>query len=151
MKAHRAKPLKVMLVDEDPDRAADVRAALVANGCEVTSLLASPLEIYAAVAKCARVDSRAMGTLNRLSTAFSRDQSQKIYVQHRMIERAADIWAWLAEGAHFYVCGDAKRMAADVDAALKEIVAEQGKMDAATPSAYVKQLAKDGRYSRDVY
>ncbi len=93
----------------------------------------------------------AVGTLTKLSTAFSRDQSQKIYVQHRMIERAADIWAWLVEGAHFYVCGDAKRMAADVDAALREIVAEQGKMDAAAAATYVKQLAKDGRYSRDVY
>ena len=91
------------------------------------------------------------GELTRLSTAFSRDQAQKIYVQHRMIEHAAEIWAWLNEGAYFYVCGDAKRMAADVDAALKEIVGEQGKMDAAAAAAFVKQLAKDGRYCRDVY
>jgi sulfite reductase (NADPH) flavoprotein alpha-component len=91
------------------------------------------------------------GTLTKLSTAFSRDQAQKIYVQHRMIENAADIWAWLNEGAYFYVCGDAKRMAEDVDAALKEIAAEQGKMDADAAAAFVKQLAKEGRYCRDVY
>jgi len=93
----------------------------------------------------------AEGHLTKLSTAFSRDQAQKIYVQHRMIEHAAEIWAWLNEGAYFYVCGDAKRMAADVDAALKEIVAEQGGMDADAAAAFVKQLAKDGRYCRDVY
>ena len=81
----------------------------------------------------------------------SRDQSQKIYVQHRMLEHAAEIWSWLAEGAYFYVCGDAKRMAADVDAALKEIAVEQGGMDAAQAAAFVRQLAKEGRYCRDVY
>lgn len=91
------------------------------------------------------------GSLGKLSTAFSRDQAQKIYVQHRMIEQAAEIWAWLNEGAYFYVCGDAKRMAADVDAALKEIVAGQGRMNADAAAAFVKQLAKDGRYCRDVY
>ena len=91
------------------------------------------------------------GHLAKLTTAFSRDQSQKIYVQHRMLEHAAEIWSWLAEGAYFYVCGDATRMAADVDAALKEIAMEQGGMDAAAATAFVKQLAKDGRYCRDVY
>ncbi len=91
------------------------------------------------------------GHLTKLSTAFSRDQAQKIYVQHRMIEHATEIWAWLNDGAYFYVCGDAKRMAADVDAALKEIVAGQGNMEADAAAAFVKQLAKDGRYCRDVY
>ncbi|MEP7155619.1 MAG: sulfite reductase subunit alpha [Betaproteobacteria bacterium] len=94
---------------------------------------------------------RSNGALSKLTIAFSRDQSQKIYVQHRMLEHAAEIWSWLAEGAYFYVCGDAKRMAADVDAALKEIAVEQGGMDAAAAIAFVRQLAKEGRYCRDVY
>ena len=91
------------------------------------------------------------GVLTRLDTAFSRDQAEKIYVQHRMLERAREIWAWLQEGAHFYVCGDAKRMARDVDAALKQIVAEQGGMSAEAAAAYVSDLAKSKRYARDVY
>jgi len=91
------------------------------------------------------------GVLTRLDTAFSRDQAEKIYVQHRMLERAREIWAWLQEGAHFYVCGDAKRMARDVDAALKQIIAEQGGMSADAASAYVSDLAKAKRYARDVY
>ena len=91
------------------------------------------------------------GVLTRLATAFSRDQQRKLYVQHRMLESAADVWAWLKEGAHFYVCGDAKRMAADVDQALKQIVAVQGKMTAEQAKAFVADLAKAGRYQRDVY
>ena len=91
------------------------------------------------------------GHLHQLDTAFSRDQAEKVYVQTRMKERAADLWKWLEEGAHFYVCGDAKRMAKDVDAALQEVVAEQGGMDADAAKAYVKDLTKQKRYQRDVY
>ena len=91
------------------------------------------------------------GALARLDTAFSRDQKQKIYVQHRMLENSAELWRWLEEGAHFYVCGDAKRMAADVDAALAKIVAEQGGMDESAARKYLAELAKKGRYQRDVY
>ncbi|HEY8749669.1 MAG TPA: sulfite reductase subunit alpha [Tepidisphaeraceae bacterium] len=91
------------------------------------------------------------GVLSRLSTAFSRDQERKVYVQHRMLEAAADIWDWIQQGAHFYVCGDAKRMAADVDNALKQIVAEHGKMSADEAKAFVANLSKGGRYQRDVY
>src|SRR5690606_517815 len=93
----------------------------------------------------------ANGTLSRLDTAFSRDQANKVYVQDRMLENAPDLWAWLEGGASFYVCGDAKRMAKDVDAALHEIVREQGAMSADDAIAYVKQLKKDKRYLRDVY
>lgn len=94
---------------------------------------------------------RAGGVLTRLSTAFSRDQAQKIYVQHRMAEEGAELWRWLCEGAYFYVCGDAKRMASDVELALAAVAAAHGGMDAAAAQAWVKQLAKDGRYLRDVY
>jgi sulfite reductase (NADPH) flavoprotein alpha-component len=91
------------------------------------------------------------GALTRLDLAFSRDQAAKVYVQDRMRENAAELWAWLKAGAHFYVCGDAKRMAKDVDAALHEIVAQQGGMDTAAAAAFVKQLKKEHRYLRDVY
>jgi len=91
------------------------------------------------------------GTVARLDTAFSRDQLQKVYVQDRMRENAAAIWAWLQGGAYFYVCGDAKRMAKDVDTALVDIVGAEGKLDAAQAADYVKQLKKAKRYQRDVY
>ena len=91
------------------------------------------------------------GTLHRLTTAFSRDQERKIYVQHRMQENGSDLWSWLQQGAHFYVCGDAKRMAADVDQALKQVVADRGKMSADQAKAYVAEMSKSGRYQRDVY
>jgi sulfite reductase (NADPH) flavoprotein alpha-component len=91
------------------------------------------------------------GVLTRLSLAFSRDQAEKIYVQHRMAEAAAELWAWLNEGAHFYVCGDAKRMASDVDHALIQIAATEGGMPAEAAKAWVKKLGAEGRYLRDVY
>ena len=94
---------------------------------------------------------RAEGVLTRLDTAFSRDQREKIYVQDRMREHAADLWSWLDAGAHFYVCGDAKRMAKDVDAALHEIVKSGGSMTAEKAVEYVAQMKKDKRYQRDVY
>ena len=94
---------------------------------------------------------QAKGQLARIDTAFSRDQLLKVYVQDRMRENAAELWAWLQDGAHFYVCGDAKRMAKDVDTALHEIVAQQGAMTREQAGDYVKQLKKDKRYQRDVY
>ena len=91
------------------------------------------------------------GSLTRLDLAFSRDQAEKIYVQDRMRENAAELWQWILDGAYFYVCGDAKRMAKDVDATLHAIVAEQGKMSPEAAVEWVKQFKKDGRYQRDVY
>lgn len=91
------------------------------------------------------------GVLTRIDTAFSRDQTHKVYVQHRMLENAADLWKWLDEGAYFYVCGDAKRMAKDVDAALRKIVQEQGGLPADKANEYVEKLKADKRYKRDVY
>ena len=91
------------------------------------------------------------GHLTRLETAFSRDQADKIYVQHRMLAEGADLWRWLQDGAHFYVCGDATRMAKDVDAALKQVVATHGAMSAEDASAYVGTMSESKRYVRDVY
>ncbi|MCX4413693.1 bifunctional nitrate reductase/sulfite reductase flavoprotein subunit alpha [[Kitasatospora] papulosa] len=91
------------------------------------------------------------GTLTRLDTAFSRDQRAKIYVQDRMREHGAQLWSWLQEGAHFYVCGDASRMAKDVDRALRDIAVAHGGLQEDAATAYVEQLAADERYARDVY
>jgi sulfite reductase (NADPH) flavoprotein alpha-component len=94
---------------------------------------------------------RASGHLARLDLAFSRDQEERIYVQQRMLESAPELWRWLEGGAALYVCGDAKRMAKDVDAALHQIVAEQGAMPAEAAAEYVKRLKREKRYLRDVY
>ncbi len=94
---------------------------------------------------------RAAGQLARLDLAFSRDQAHKIYVQDRMLEQATEVWAWLKNGAVFYVCGDAKRMAKDVDSALHEIIANQGGLGPEGANEYVKQMKKEKRYQRDVY
>ena len=91
------------------------------------------------------------GFLTRLDLAFSRDQEKKIYVQDRMIENAAELWSWLEAGAHFYVCGDASRMAKDVDAALHKVVETVGGKSADEAKAYVAKLKSDKRYQRDVY
>ncbi|MEE3849138.1 bifunctional nitrate reductase/sulfite reductase flavoprotein subunit alpha [Gordonia sp. LSe1-13] len=91
------------------------------------------------------------GLLTRLDVAFSRDQDRKIYVQDRMREHGEELYHWLHEGAHVYVCGDATRMAKDVDAVLKEIVAHHGRRSPAGAESYVKALAADKRYVRDVY
>ena len=91
------------------------------------------------------------GVLTRLDTAFSRDQAQKIYVQNRMLENAEELWKWLEEGAHFYVCGDASRMAKDVDAALHEIIKRAGNRSDEAAAEYVQKLKSDKRYQRDVY
>ncbi|MGQ4383739.1 molybdopterin-dependent oxidoreductase [Streptomyces sp. SAS_270] len=91
------------------------------------------------------------GTLSRLDTAFSRDQRAKVYVQDRMREHGPELWHWLQDGARFYVCGDASRMAKDVDRALRDIAVAHGGLGEAEAAAYVKQLAADKRYVRDVY
>jgi sulfite reductase (NADPH) flavoprotein alpha-component len=91
------------------------------------------------------------GVLTRLDVAFSRDQAEKVYVQHRMIEHASELYAWLEQGAHFYVCGDASRMAKDVDAALHQVVETAGKKSAAEAAAYIQALKTAKRYQRDVY
>nr|WP_246040204.1 flavodoxin domain-containing protein [Ectobacillus funiculus] len=91
------------------------------------------------------------GLLTRLDTAFSRDQAEKIYVQDRMLEHGAELWAWLQEGAHFYICGDASRMAKEVESMLKRIIQQHGGMWSAEAEAYVKEMAKSKRYARDVY
>jgi sulfite reductase (NADPH) flavoprotein alpha-component len=94
---------------------------------------------------------RERGTLTRLSLAWSRDGADKFYVQDRMREVGAALWQWLAEGAHFYVCGDAKRMAKDVEAALVDIVATHGARPTDEAVAFVSALKKAGRYQADVY
>ncbi|MFT4101858.1 MAG: sulfite reductase subunit alpha, partial [Burkholderiaceae bacterium] len=91
------------------------------------------------------------GLLTRLSLAFSRDQDEKVYVQDRMREQGAQLWAWLQDGAHFYVCGDAGRMARDVDAALRQVVQRHGGLSAEAAADYVARLSKEKRYVRDVY
>jgi sulfite reductase (NADPH) flavoprotein alpha-component len=91
------------------------------------------------------------GLLTRLDLAFSRDQHDKIYVQHRLLEHAAELWTWLEDGAHLYVCGDGQRMARDVDAGLAYIIAREGRMDVAAAKAYLARLAEEGRYQKDVY
>lgn len=91
------------------------------------------------------------GLLSRFDTAFSRDQNHKIYVQTRMMENAKELWNWLEQGAHFYVCGDASRMAKDVDKALHDIVKIAGGRSEDAAGAYIQKLKFDKRYQRDVY
>jgi sulfite reductase (NADPH) flavoprotein alpha-component len=91
------------------------------------------------------------GLLTRLDVAFSRDQPEKIYVQHRMWERRAELFAWLEDGAHLYVCGDEKAMAKDVHAMLAAIVADRSGRAAEAAEAYLADLKKQRRYQRDVY
>jgi sulfite reductase (NADPH) flavoprotein alpha-component len=91
------------------------------------------------------------GTLARLDTAFSRDQAEKVYVQHRLLEHAKEVYAWLEEGAHFYVCGDASRMAKVVHQALHEVVEVGGGLTPDRSAEYVENLKAERRYQRDVY
>jgi len=91
------------------------------------------------------------GTLTKLSTAWSRDQAEKIYVQHKMLENSAEFWAWLEQGAIFYVCGDASRMASDVDKALHTIIEKEGGKTSEEAAAYVQAMKDAKRYRRDVY
>jgi sulfite reductase (NADPH) flavoprotein alpha-component len=90
-------------------------------------------------------------SLHRVDVAFSRDQADKIYVQHRLKQAGKELFAWLSNGAYFYVCGDASSMAPDVHAALLDVVREQGNMDADDAQSWVADLTADGRYLRDVY
>jgi sulfite reductase (NADPH) flavoprotein alpha-component len=91
------------------------------------------------------------GTLHRFSTAFSRDQTEKVYVQHRMLEAAQELYDWLEQGAFFYICGDASRMAKDVDAALHKVVETAGGKSPEEAASYVEELKKSKRYRKDVY
>lgn len=93
----------------------------------------------------------AEGKVAKLDLAWSRDQLLKVYVQDKMRASGAELWAWLQGGAYFFVCGDAKRMAKDVDLMLHTIIAEHGNMTPAQAADYVKQMKKDKRYQRDVY
>jgi sulfite reductase (NADPH) flavoprotein alpha-component len=89
--------------------------------------------------------------LNRLTLAWSRDGDEKIYVQHRMRDDGRDLWDWLSHGAHIYVCGDALRMAKDVERALIDVIAEHGKRSPEDAARYVADLKKNDRYQADVY
>jgi sulfite reductase (NADPH) flavoprotein alpha-component len=91
------------------------------------------------------------GILSRMDVAFSRDQADKVHVQHRLLERGSEVWAWLQEGAHLYVCGDAVHMAPDVHAALCALVAQHGGMSREGAEEYLKALQRERRYQRDVY
>lgn len=91
------------------------------------------------------------GQLHRLDLAFSRDQASKIYVQHRLLERATEVYAWIQAGAHIYVCGDANQMAKDVHQALLQIACQEGDLDTARAKQWLDELAAQGRYARDVY
>ena len=91
------------------------------------------------------------GTLSKYDVAWSRDQKEKHYVQHLMVENGAELWSWLKGGAAFYVCGDASRMAKDVDQALHKVAEEHGKLTAEGAAAFISQLRKEKRYLRDVY
>jgi sulfite reductase (NADPH) flavoprotein alpha-component len=92
-----------------------------------------------------------LGVLTRLDVAFSRDQGAKVYVQHRMLEKSRELYGWLQEGAHFYVCGSVNPMAADVHATLVSIVQSEGDKSKEEAEAYVAGLREQGRYQRDVY
>jgi sulfite reductase (NADPH) flavoprotein alpha-component len=94
---------------------------------------------------------RSAGLLTRLTLAWSRDSDEKIYVQHRMRDDGRDLWAWLADGAHIYVCGDAQRMAKDVERTLVDVIAEHGARTPAEAVNFLAELKKSGRYQTDVY
>lgn len=91
------------------------------------------------------------GILTRLSTAFSRDQDERVYVQHRLLQEAEVVWQWLERGAHLYVCGDAAKMAVDVDRALHQAIQIAGGLSHEAATQYVRDMSKSGRYQRDVY
>lgn len=91
------------------------------------------------------------GVLTRIDLAWSRDQKEKVYVQDKLREQGAELWRWINDGAHIYVCGDANRMAKDVEQALLEVIAEFGGMDAETADEFLSELRVERRYQRDVY
>jgi sulfite reductase (NADPH) flavoprotein alpha-component len=94
---------------------------------------------------------RSAGLLTRLTLAWSRDAEEKTYVQHRMREVGRDLWSWLADGAHVYVCGDAQRMAKDVERTLVDVIAEHGARNAAEAVNFLAEMKKQDRYQTDVY
>lgn len=94
---------------------------------------------------------QASGLLNKVSLAFSRDQEEKVYVQDRMRAEGGELYSWIEDGGYFFVCGDARRMAADVDRALHDVVAEHGRLSPDGAKAYVDRMKQEGRYARDVY
>ena len=89
------------------------------------------------------------GTVHELDLAWSRDQTEKVYVQHKMTERGSELWKWLQDGAVFYVCGDASRMAKDADQALRDIASKEGGMGEDEAAAWIKALQKEKRYLKD--
>ncbi|ENO4065733.1 MULTISPECIES: NADPH-dependent assimilatory sulfite reductase flavoprotein subunit [Klebsiella] len=91
------------------------------------------------------------GLLTRIDLAWSRDQQQKVYVQDKLREQGAELWRWINDGAHIYVCGDANRMAKDVEHTLQEVIAEYGAMDAEAADEFLSELRVERRYQRDVY
>jgi sulfite reductase (NADPH) flavoprotein alpha-component len=91
------------------------------------------------------------GTLSKITTAWSRDQAEKVYIQHKMLEHGAEFWDWIEKGAIFYVCGDAQRMAPDVDKALHTIIQQHGGKSEEESIAFVKEMLSEKRYRRDVY
>ncbi|MDN4504316.1 assimilatory sulfite reductase (NADPH) flavoprotein subunit [Alteromonadaceae bacterium BrNp21-10] len=91
------------------------------------------------------------GVVDKVSLAFSRDQEQKIYVQHRLLEQGEEVFAWLEQGAHLYVCGDANQMAKDVEQALVDIVVKYGNKSESDAKQYITELRKAKRYQKDVY
>jgi len=91
------------------------------------------------------------GVLSKLDVAFSRDQAEKVYVQDKLRKNGAEVFAWLEKGAHFYVCGDANRMAKDVHQALLDIIQEFGGKSEEDAQAYLKELRNQNRYQKDVY
>ncbi|HEY1589004.1 MAG TPA: assimilatory sulfite reductase (NADPH) flavoprotein subunit, partial [Rhodanobacter sp.] len=91
------------------------------------------------------------GALHRLDLAFSRDATSKVYVQQRLRENGRELYAWLREGAHLYVCGDFAHMARDVNEALLDIIATHGGLSAEEAKAWLAELLQQGRYARDVY
>ena len=99
------------------------------------------------------MDYHRQGKVHRLDLAFSRDQSYRIYVQHRMMEAAKELWSWLQRGAYFYVCGDARHMAKDVHQALIDIAEKEGGLSAEAAAEYVgvTLMKTEKRYLRDVY
>jgi sulfite reductase (NADPH) flavoprotein alpha-component len=134
-------PFRAFLQDRKADNATGKNWLFFGDQHEATDFLyRDELEQYVAD-----------GILSQLTTAFSRDSDEKVYVQHRMLQHAAELWQWINEGGHFYVCGDAKRMAKDVDNALLLIIAQQGQMSDDDARGYLKQMSESGRYQRDVY
>jgi sulfite reductase (NADPH) flavoprotein alpha-component len=94
---------------------------------------------------------RSAGLLTRLTLAWSRDAGEKIYVQHRMREVGRDLWSWINDGAHIYICGDALRMAKDVERTLTDVIAEHGGCSAAEAVTFLADMRKKNRFQTDVY